>query len=153
MKKVFLIVTLFIFSSNIIMFAQQHKTQNSKLKIENAWARPAVKYSNSAMYFVIVNNSTKADTLLGAESKAAEEVEVHESFKKDNDRMGMRPAGKLAIQPKSKLEFAPGGFHVMFLGVAKDFKMGDKIDVVLVLKYGGKIKVKAEVRDMPTKQN
>ncbi|TSA29826.1 MAG: copper chaperone PCu(A)C [Ignavibacteriales bacterium] len=149
MKRRLLIMVALIFMLNTIIFAQQPKTQNSKLKIQNAWVRPAAKGANSALYFVIENNSIKTDTLIGAESKIAEEVEVHESFKKDNDRMGMRPAGKLAINPKSEFEFKPGGFHIMLLGVTKDLKIGDKIEVVLLFKNKGKIKIKAEVSDMP----
>lgn len=149
MKRRLLIIIAIIFTFNLITLAQQPKSQNSGIQIQKAWARPAVKYANSALYFVIVNNSTKTDTLLDAESKIAEEIEVHESFKKDNDKMGMRPAGKLAINPKSEFEFKPGGFHVMLLGVTKDLKIGDKIEVLLLFKNKGKIKIKAEVRDMP----
>lgn len=149
MKRRLLIIATLIFTFNIIALAQQPKSQISIIQIQKAWARPAVKYANSALYFVIENNSTKTDTLLGAESKIAEEVEVHESFKKDNNKMGMRPAGKIAIKPKSEFEFKPGGFHVMLLGVTKDLKIGDKIEIVLLFKNKGKIKIKAEVRDMP----
>ena len=153
MKTKLLLTAALIFTANMILFSQQSKIQNSKTKIKSAWIRPAVKYANSALYFIIESTTTKADTLLGAESKAAEEVEVHESFKKDNDRMGMRPAGKLAIGPKSKFEFKPGGFHVMFLSVTKDLKIGDSLEVILRFKYAGKIKVKAEVRDTPMMKN
>ena len=152
MKKVkgkSLLIVALIFTLNMIIFAQQPKTQYLKLKIKNAWVRPAVKGANSALYFVLQNNGSKPDTLIGAESKLADIVEVHESYKRDNDRMGMRPAGKLVINPKSELEFKPGGFHVMLLDLQKDFKIGDLFEAVLQFKYAGKIKVKAEVRDMP----
>jgi len=150
MKKIFLIVLLITSSSYIIMFAQQLKIHNSKIKIQNAWARPAVKNANSALYFFIENKSRETDTLLGAQSKIAEEVEVHESFIRDNDRMGMRPAGRIAIKPNSQLEFKPGGFHVMLLGLLKDLRIGDNIEAVLLFKYAGKIKIKAMVSDIPT---
>ncbi|MCX6175149.1 MAG: copper chaperone PCu(A)C [Ignavibacteriales bacterium] len=149
MKIRSLAIVMLIFTLNMIIFAQQPKIQNSKLKIQNAWVRPAAKGANSALYFVLQNNSSKPDTLIGAESKLADIVEVHESYKRDNDRIGMRPAGKLAINPKSEFEFKPGGFHVMLLDLQKDLKLGDSFDAVLLLKYAGKIKVKAEVRDMP----
>ncbi len=149
MKRSLLIIIALIFTFNLITLAQQPKSQNSGIQIQKGWARPAVKYSNSALYFVIENRGNKIDTLIGAQSKVAEETEVHESFKKDNDRMGMRPAGKIAIKPKSEFEFKPGGFHVMLLGVLKDLNIGDKIEAVLLFKYAGKIKVKAEVLDMP----
>lgn len=153
MKSRLLIIVALIFTPNMVIFSQQPKIQNSKLKIQNAWVRPAAKGANSALYFVLQNNGSKPDTLIGAESKLADIVEVHESFKRDNDRMGMRPAGKLAINPKSEFEFKPGGFHIMLLGVLKDLKIGDQIEVVLLLKYVGKIKIKAEVRDMPIMKN
>ncbi len=149
MKKELLIIITLIFTFNLITLAQQSKSRNSDIQIQKTWARPAVKYANSALYFVIENRGGKIDTLIGAQSNIAEETEVHESFKKDNDKIGMRPAGRIAIKPKSEFEFKPGGFHVMLLGVLKDLKIGDKIEAVLLLKYAGKIKVKAEVRDMP----
>ncbi|GEM_PF-977228 len=149
MKRSWLIIVPIIFTLNIIIFAQQPKAQYSKLKIKNAWVRPAAKGANSAFYFVLQNNGSKPDTLIGAESKLAEIVEVHESYKRDNDRMGMRPAGKLVINPKSELEFKPGGFHVMLLDLQKDFKIGDSFEAGLQFKYAGKIKVIAEVRDTP----
>ena len=150
MKTKLLLTAVFVFIVNVVLFSQKSQIQDSKITIQNAWARPAAKNANSAFYFILFNNSTKADTLLGAETKVAEEAEIHESFKKDNDRMGMRPAGKLAIKPKSKFEFKPGGFHVMLLGVLKDLKIGDKIEAVLLFKYSGRIRIKAEVSDTPT---
>ena len=149
MKRRLLITVVIIFTFNLITLTQQQKSNNSDIQIQKAWARPAVKFANSALYFVIENRGSKIDTLIGAQSNVAEEVDVHESFKRDHDRMGMRPAGKIAIKPNSAFEFKPGGFHVMLLGVLKDLKIGDKIEAVLLLKYAGKIKVKAEVRDMP----
>lgn len=149
MKRRLLIIIVIIFTFSLITLAQQQKSNHSGIQIQKVWARPAVKYANSALYFIIENKGSKIDTLISAQSKVAEEVEVHESFKSDHDRMGMRPAGKIAIKPRSKFEFKPGGFHVMLLGILKDLKIGDKIEVVLILKSAGKIKVKAEVRDMP----
>lgn len=149
MERRCLIIIAIILAINIMVFAQQTKNQNSNFKILNAWARPAVKNANSALYFIVKNNSNKVDTLFGVESKVAEMVEVHESFKKDNDKTGMRLAGKLAIRTMSEFEFKPGGFHIMLLGVVKDLKIGDSLEVVLQFKYARKIKVKAEVRDMP----
>lgn len=149
MKRELLIIITLGFTFNLITLAQQPKPQNSGIQIQKVWARPAAKNTNSALYFVIKNRGSKTDTLIDAQSNAAEETEIHESFKKDNDRMGMRPAGKIAIKPKSEFEFKPGGFHVMLLGVLKDLNIGEKIEAVLLLKYAGKIKVKAEVRDMP----
>ena len=54
-------------------------TLTGDLKVEQVWARPGDQGANSAVYFIIQNNSTEADTLLNAESEIADAVELHES--------------------------------------------------------------------------
>ena len=116
-----------------------------KLKVENAWLRPAAKGMNSAMYFKIVNNSSKPDTLYKAASSTAELVQIHETFKK-NGLMGMREVKFIVIKPHSTLTFKPGGYHVMFIKLKKDFKVKSKEEAELYFKNAGEIKVKAVVK-------
>lgn len=139
--KIKTILLLLIFSE--LVFSQ------TKIEIKNAWVRPAAKGANSALFFTIVNNGTSADTLTAAESKLADIVAVHETFKKDNDKMGMREVKFVHVPAKSKIEFKPGGLHVMLIDAQKDFRIGDQLNAVLKFKHAGKIKVKAVVQDMP----
>lgn len=148
MNKVFLLIAAITFSS-VNLFSQPITNHQSLITVKDVWARPGAKNANSAIYFVVQNNSSKADTILGAKSKFAEIVEVHESFKRDNDRMGMRQVKFVAVAANSKLEFKPGGFHVMLINLYKDIKTGSSLDATLNFKFAGKIKVKAVVRDMP----
>ncbi len=119
--------------------------QAPKLKVENVWLRPAAKGMNSAMYFEIVNNSDKPDTLFKVTSSAAELVQIHETFKKDG-LMGMREVKFVVIKPHSTLKFQPGGYHVMFIKLKKDLKVKSKENAVLYFKHEGMIKVKAVVK-------
>ena len=147
MNKIFLImITVALLSSNL--FSQQSEKHRSFITINDVWARPGVKNANSAIYLVIQNSSSIADTILGAKSKHAEIVEIHESFKRDNDRMGMRQVKFVKAAAKSKLEFKPGGFHIMLIGLLKDYSIGNSFDVTINFKHAGKIKVKALVREM-----
>ena len=116
-----------------------------KLKIENVWLRPADKGMNSAMYFEIVNNTNNPDTLYKAASSTAELVQIHETFKK-NGLMGMREVKFIVIKPHSTLTFKPGGYHVMFIKLKKDFKVNSKEEAALYFKHEGMIKVKAVVK-------
>lgn len=116
-----------------------------KLKVDNVWLRPAAKGMNSAMYFEIVNNSDKPDTLYKAASSAAELVQIHETFKK-NGLMGMREVKYVVVKPHSTLKFQPGGYHVMFIKLKKDLKVKSKQEAVLYFKNEGMIKVKAVVK-------
>lgn len=156
MKKFILALAAIIFIQGLV-FSQQpdmHKSKpaksiKSKIAILNAWIRPAAKGTNSAMYFQIQNNEDKPDTLFGVKSKLADIVELHESYIKDNDKMGMRPVKFITVPPKSKAELKPGGFHVMLLDLVKDFKKGDSFEAIILLKHAGKVKVNAVVQDMP----
>ncbi|MCX6169640.1 MAG: copper chaperone PCu(A)C [Ignavibacteriales bacterium] len=148
MNKSFLLIAAITFSS-INLFSQPITNHKSLITIKDVWARPGAKNANSALYFTVQNNGSKADTILGAKSKYAEIVEVHETFKRDNDRMGMRQVKFVAVPANSKLEFKPGGFHVMLINLYKDVKTGSSLEATLNFKYAGKIKVKAVVRDMP----
>ena len=116
-----------------------------KLKIDNAWLRPAAKGMNSAMYFEIVNNSDKPDTLYKVASSAAELVQIHETFKQ-NGLMGMREVKYVVVKPHSTLRFQPGGYHVMFINLKKDFKVNIKEEVELYFKHNKGIKIKALVK-------
>ncbi len=110
------------------------------LKIENAWIRPANKGMNSAMYFTIENNSAKADTLYKAASNSAELVQIHETFMK-NGLMGMKEVEFIVVPSHSSVTFKPGGYHVMFIKLKKDFKINSREEAYLYFKSGAKIKV------------
>jgi periplasmic copper chaperone A len=148
MNKVVLIIAAVAFSS-INLFSQPITNHQSLITVKDVWARPGAKNANSAIYFVIQNNGSKADTILGAKSKYAEIVEVHESFKRDNDRIGMRQVKFVAVAANSKLEFKSGGFHVMLINLFKDIKTGSSLEATLNFKLAGKIKIKAVVKDAP----
>jgi copper(I)-binding protein len=119
----------------------------SKIEIKDAWARPAAKHANSALYFSIYNNGEIPDTLINAKSKSADLTEVHETFKRENNQMGMRAVKFIAIPPKSVIELKPGGYHVMLLDMKKDYRTGDFIKTIIKLKNAGIIKIKAVIKD------
>jgi copper(I)-binding protein len=60
-------------------------TQADKLTVEDAWARPGNQDANSAIYFIIANNTGQTDTLISGESDIAQVVELHESMMKPAD--------------------------------------------------------------------
>jgi copper(I)-binding protein len=138
---------VFITAAQTNIYPQQ-ENKKSVLKITDVWAHPAVAHMNSAIYLTIDNLGSKADTLTGVESDAADIVQVHETFKRSNDRMGMRQVDFVSIPPKSKVEFKPGGYHVMLIDMQKDYGIGSTIKGVLIFKHAGKIPITADVKAM-----
>lgn len=140
MRTIQLFILLLTISLQVI-YSQQ-------ISIKDAWARPAAKGSNSALYFTAINNSINSDTLIRVESNAADIVEIHESFKNENGMIGMRAVDYVVIPSKSEIKFMPGGFHVMLIDTKKNLKIGDTVNVTLRFKHSKEIKLKATVRDV-----
>lgn len=146
------IIRLMILGS-IVINAQGKQNSASQIQIRDAWIRVGAQGSNTALFFEVANNSDKPDTLLNAESNLAEVVEVHETFKRENDMMGMRKVNFVVIPPKSVIKFKPRDLHVMLIKLKKDLKLNQKGEATLVFKKAGRIKVEAIVRDMPRMNN
>jgi hypothetical protein len=133
--------------------AQETLKPKTKVQINDPWIRVSAEGSNTALFFEVVNNSDKPDTLLNAESDLSEVVEVHETFKRENDMMGMRRVKFVVIPPKSSVKFKPRDLHVMLIKLKKDLKENDKGEAMLIFKNAGRIKLDAVVRNMSRMNN
>ncbi|MCX7874748.1 MAG: copper chaperone PCu(A)C [Melioribacteraceae bacterium] len=138
MKKIFLLLILTSFT-----IAQ------TKIEIKDPWLRPNAKGANSALFFIAENKTDKADTLIAAKFENSEVVELHETYKKSEDMMGMRAVKFVVIPPKSNVVFKPRDLHIMLIGLKKDIKIGENYNLSLIFKKAGEIKINAAVRDMP----
>lgn len=122
--------------------------QVTGINVENAWTRVGAGRGNSAMYFDIINNTPNDDTLISASSDAADLVEVHETYKKDDDRMGMRRVERVPAPANSTTRFKPMGLHVMLIKLTGDLKTGDTVKAVLTFKNSGEKKISSIVKNM-----
>jgi copper(I)-binding protein len=102
------------------------------IEIHDAWMRSARQGENGAAYFVIHNHSSQADELTGVASDLAV-AEMHES-RMNGDIMLMNQVESVLLEPYAEIEFAPGGRHVMLVGLKQDMKVGDEIDLTLHFK-------------------
>lgn len=150
---VFFLISLIAFSCNDKNETVEKPEINSdvieqgNIKITNAWIRPGAAGMNTAFFFDVYNSSENPETLLTAESQIAEIVEVHETFTKGEDMMGMRSVDFVEIAAGTKFEFKPMHHHIMLIKVVDDLKVDDEGTVKLVFKNAGEIEVKAKVID------
>ena len=118
------------------------------VKIEGAYARASIpNMPNSAAFFVIKNNSDKDIAITSANSDAAEKNELHTHIK-ENKMMKMMKIEKLVVPAKSSLELKSGGDHVMLMGLKKELKAGDEINLELSFSDGDKKNIKVPVKDL-----
>ena len=111
-----------------------------------AWARMSPMTGGAgAVYMVLANDSDVADRLLSASSPAAGATEIHET-RIAHGMMSMSPIAGLDLPPRSRVELAPGGLHLMLLDLARPLRPGDRIELTLVFEKTGTRTVSAEVR-------
>ena len=118
------------------------------IEIEGAYARASIPNApNSAAFFVIKNNSDKDIAITSANSDIAEKNELHTHIK-ENQMLKMMKIEKLVVPAKSSLELKSGGDHVMLMGLKKELKAGDEINLELSFSDGDKKSIKVPVKDL-----
>jgi len=116
------------------------------IQVVDAWARatpPGVE--NGAVYCKILNRGG-ADRLVAARSSAARGAEIHASIA-ENGVVAMRRIEALSIGAGASVELAPGGTHVMLVGLAAPLAPGAKVELTLVFAAAGEIAVEVPVVD------
>ena len=118
------------------------------VEIDGAYARASIpNVPNSAAFFVIKNNSDKDIAITSANSDVAEKNELHTHIK-ENQMLKMMKIEKLVVPAKSSLELKSGGDHVMLMGLKKELKAGDEINLELSFSDGDKKSIKVPVKDL-----
>ena len=116
------------------------------ITVREAWIRATKAGENGAIYFVLQNDSTEQDELIGASSDLADAVEIHESsMVTGTDVMQMNQVSSVALDAGSEVTFEPGGLHVMLVGLNKELKVGDVIALTLHFKKHDDISVRVSV--------
>jgi periplasmic copper chaperone A len=116
------------------------------LTVKDVWVRAAPAGGQTAVYFTIVNGKVAADTLVGASTPAAASAGLHETTTDNSGMTGMQPVGQVTIPGGGTVEFKPGGYHVMLMGLVNELKVGESIPLTLTFEQAGVVPITAAVR-------
>ncbi|MDR3497395.1 MAG: copper chaperone PCu(A)C [Ancalomicrobiaceae bacterium] len=144
MFKRILVAALLTLAGSGLALAHEYKLGN--LDIVHPWTRatPAGAKTGGG-YLIVINKAATADRLVSAASDVAGKVELHQMAVKDGV-MTMQPLPDgVAIPANGKVEFKPGGYHVMFIDLKAPFKKGNKVKVHLTFEKAGATDVDFEV--------
>ncbi len=117
-----------------------------ELTVTGAWARttpPGAKMG--AIYLVIDNGSKKSDRLLKLRTSVASSAEVHRTEVLDGIAR-MREVAVLHVGAGERVEFMPGGHHVMLTGLNQALVEGKSFELELVFELAGPRKIKVSVK-------
>lgn len=126
------------------------QTATGNLSVEHVWARSsAVSSQNAAVYLTLSNHGKTADRLLAASTAYASQSQIHRSSI-ENGVMQMREiTDGIAVLPGKTVKFAPGGLHVMLLGIKQPLKSGEHFPLTLRFEKAGERQIEVKVQDAP----
>jgi copper(I)-binding protein len=122
--------------------ALSHAYDVGDLHVGHPWMRPTPNGAPTAAgYLTVTNHGKTADRLLGGASPLARSIEPHSmSMSGGVMRMRLLPNG-FEIPPGGTLTLAPDKGHLMLIGPAHPFKVGDKVPATLRFAHAGEVKV------------
>ncbi|MBL8079736.1 MAG: copper chaperone PCu(A)C [Anaerolineales bacterium] len=133
MKKLltFVLASMFLLSACGAADDGHDHADGTGVEIHDPWARSAALGDNTAAYMLVHNHSTSEDAIVGASTDVAESAEIHLSQIDANGVMEMIHQDSVALPADTELEFKPGSYHIMLIGLKQDLKKGDEITVTL----------------------
>lgn len=142
MKSILVAVILAVLAN----VAAAHDYKVGTLEIKHPWARATPKGAAvGGGYLTITNKGITADRLIGFSSPVAGKFEIHE-MTMDNGIMKMRPlSGGVEIKPGATVEFKPGSYHLMFVGLKQPLEQGKRIKGTLTFEKAGTVEVEYTV--------
>ncbi|ODT84537.1 MAG: hypothetical protein ABS78_22535 [Phenylobacterium sp. SCN 70-31] len=117
-------------------------------RAEQAWSRPAAQGGAGAGFMRLVNATARPDALVGAETGIARETQIHRTTVTDGVASMQRQAAA-SVPAGGQLVFAPGGYHLMFMGLKRPLKAGERFPVTLVFSSGARVKAEFVVAVAP----
>lgn len=100
-------------------------------------ARTSSEGGMGAVYFMLNNGASVADTLEAVDSEIAELTEIHESFENDDGSVGMRKISSLELDKEEQVSFKPGGYHVMLIRLQEALSPGDTVNLQVSFAQSG----------------
>lgn len=126
----------------LAMPAQAEDVTVGPLKISAPWTRATPKGASvGGGYMKITNTGSAPDRLVSGSTDISSRFEIHE-MSMDGGVMKMRAMPKgIELKPGQTIEFKPGGYHVMFVGLKNDLEKGQHVKATLQFEKAGKVEV------------
>ncbi len=124
------------------------------IAVTQAWARPTrAGRQTSAAYLTLCNGGDEADALTGVSFSAAAAVELHETVVDNDGIASMSPIDEVALPAGEAANLAPGGAHIMLIGLTDTLEPGENVELLLEFKNAPPMTVAFNVRDAGSGQH
>lgn len=100
------------------------------IQVVRPWARATAPNARAGGAFMTITNRVAADRLVSASSPVAASVEVHRTVE-ENGVMKMLAVPALDLPTGQTVTLAPGGYHIMLMGLKQQLKAGESFPMTL----------------------
>ena len=112
--------------------------------VTGAWARATPPGAEAGAAYVTLE-AAAGDRLVSVSTPAAAEAQVHE-MRMEGDVMRMRELpGGLPLRAGEAVRLAPGGLHIMLLGLHAPLKQGGTLPLHLVFQSGPPVDIEVPI--------
>ncbi|WP_207483006.1 copper chaperone PCu(A)C [Arenibaculum pallidiluteum] len=116
------------------------------IEVHRAWTRATPPGAPTAGgYMVVRNTGATGDRILGGSTPIAERVEVHEMAVVDGVMKMRALADGLAVPAGGEVTLAPGGHHLMLIGLRDSLKAGTTVPLTLTFEKAGDLRLDLSV--------
>jgi len=128
-----------------------HAAAGDRIEIEGPYVRAVPPgQPNSAAFLRLTNEDAEDHALVAAESDVAMVVELH-THTKTGGLLRMRKVDRIPLPAGETVRLAPGGLHLMLIGLKRQLAPGDMVDLTLIFEDGGRRTLTAPVEQtLPT---
>ncbi len=124
-------------------------TGERTVMISDPYARETPPNAKVGGAYMTIMNHGPATRLIGVRSNAAERVQIHNHTMDASGVMRMREVeGGIALGKHETVTFAPGGLHMMLLGLVAPLRKGETLDITLELEDGLTLDVTVPVKSI-----
>ena len=141
MSKIFSAVLVYSLVSLVAVASEP-----AALVLSDSWVRALPPgQPNTAAYLTAANPGATTVTIVGASAAVADKAEIHTTRQIDGMQR-MEQLAQVQVAPGQSLVLAPGGTHLMLLGLSRMPAPGDEVRLCLLLAGDGEVCTIAPVR-------
>lgn len=108
---------------------------HAQVAVDAPWVRASVPQQTATGAFMRLTASRDL-RLIGARSDVAQNTEVHE-MAMQGQMMRMREVAAVPLPRGQAVALAPGGYHVMLIGLKRPLSAGEQVTLTLVFEDAG----------------
>ncbi len=141
MKKILMLLSIFLFAYSATTFADQPKLYSSDISVKTPEVKVIASGKKSAVVSMELDNTSSAlVTIVAANSPLASETQLHQTI--DGKMVQVK---EINVRPNSDDHLQKNGFHVMLIGIQSPLRANQIVPITLIFSDGSDMLVNAKV--------